>query len=496
MTREEQQKLVGELAPGYEVCTKEEAKDADGKFTALFRDDLLPWAFDTGLDGNIKECQYIWCRKRNREPRMTPPRGFKFVDKPYVIGPSDDGKYMAPFYTPDGRLLVARGSDGIGAFIHVGGDWRWIAPEGAQEPSQAQRLEELERRLNHAVRRLGIDFHVGDWGRNINEHLHRLEKRIEEVAGGVRDLEDRVSDAEEREEEPPKRAHEPSQAAKPEPEDASTRQDAWDQVSDLAQLAQNTPPERREGSSLRRAVLLDRQRTQADCEKPKPTPPEGYEFCTWEEAERDGEDEETRLGLYRGPSGEWQNDYWCNDPIDKCRLLWLRKAVKPEPRRWSSPGAPKDNAEREPRVWRARGEVQRALVDEPGLVVEEPGGKRFTFNRDRGFVYVVDGELGDASRMDHCFAPWAEVLPKPELRHWSSPDGSVVYEEVERWSSPDGKVVYEEVERFEDADYAGVFGGEVIRTHLMGDASGWYVHAVSNGSYTDKWVRRVFGGER
>jgi hypothetical protein len=65
-----------------------------------------------------------------------------------------------------------------------------------------------------------------------------------------------------------------------------------------------------------------------------------------------------------------------------------------------------------------------------------------------------------------------------------------------RWSSPDGSVIYEEVERFEDADYAGVFGGEVIRTHLMGDENGWYVHAVSNGSYTDKWVRRVLGGER
>jgi hypothetical protein len=216
MTREEQQKLVDEVAPGYEVCTKEEAKDTDGKFTALYRDDVLCWDFDTGLEGNLRGYQYIWCRRRNCEPR--------------------------------------------------------IAPESAQEPSQAERLEVLERRLNHAVRRLGIDFHVGDWGRHVNERIDRLEKRIEEVAGGVRDLEDRVSDAEEREEEPPK-------------------------------------------------------------------PPEGYEFCSWEEAERDVHSG-GRRALYRGHFGEWRSDLWAKrDLLLDCvvaegRLLWLRKVAKPEPRRW------------------------------------------------------------------------------------------------------------------------------------------------------------------
>jgi hypothetical protein len=77
---------------------------------------------------------------------------------------------------------------------------------------------------------------------------------------------------------------------------------------------------------------------------------------------------------------------------------------------------------------------------------------------------------------------WMRKVAKPEPR---------------RWSSPDGKVVYEEVERFEDADYAGTWDGAVTRTGIFENTEEWFVMltTVPDGSGL-AWVRRVFGGER
>lgn len=125
---------------------------------------------------------------------------------------------------------------------------------------------------------------------------------------------------------------------------------------------------------------------------------------------------------------------------------------------------------------------------------EYPSFPRITrFYRDWIVTEKVDGTNGLVSaRFDHYARYVGEgasmqqdadcEIPKPEPPR--------------RWSSPDGSVVYEEVERFEDADYAGVFGGEVLRTRMMGDESAWYIQTVMGGSFTDKWVRRVLGGER
>jgi hypothetical protein len=276
---------------------------------------------------------------------MTPPSGFKFVDAPHVIGPADDGKYMALFFVRDGRVLVTRSSDGSFGDCS-GGNWRWIAPEGAQEPSQVAKPK---------PRRWGPWEEVATW---------------EEANSGVVN-----NDADQR-------------AVLVEVSESLWRAMGHKREWGLARFDHYVRYVG-EGASMQQ---------DAECEMPKPKPPEGYEFCSWKEAERGGYNV-GRRGLYRDHSGKWRCDLWLNFPdvVAEGRLLWLRKVAKPEPR---------------------------------------------------------------------------------------------------RWSSPDGSVVYEEVDRFEDADYAGVFGGEVLRTRMMGDESAWYIQTVMGGSFTDKWVRRVLGGDR
>lgn len=122
---------------------------------------------------------------------------------------------------------------------------------------------------------------------------------------------------------------------------------------------------------------------------------------------------------------------------------------------------------REPRTFKTRTEVQRALVNEPGLQVVSGGGNKFICDPCRGIIW--DDDTKAIAMLEDAAGPWTEVLTP---RRWGP---------------------WEEVERFEDADDAGTVEGLKYRACVSewetGEWNTTYRASARLPEYIH-WVRR------